>query len=278
MTKFLGIEYGRGCLHTAIPDGPAMAPQTIKNIFPNAEWIMLKPAQFDAEKCKRDRFGENLEIQEKIYANTPSEKHIMIGGDHSVNYGHFAAIRDRMPDKDLCLVYIDAHLDIHTPETALAQASGAPHGTNVRALMGMGDKRWIKLQKNFPALKPENVFYLGTRSFEPAEIEFVHENNIYMKTTDMLATESALDSAICEIRQKIGNRPVVVSVDFDVIDPKYFRDVLVPAGNGMSVDAVARILDAFRDAFSFEFVEYAPSGDVSSADIAKRLIEIVAND
>ena len=33
MTKFLGIEYGRGCLRTAIPDGPALAPTAIKNMF-----------------------------------------------------------------------------------------------------------------------------------------------------------------------------------------------------------------------------------------------------
>lgn len=278
MTKFLGIEYGRGCLRTAIPDGPALAPMAIKNMFPGSEWIMLSPMPFDAEKCARDRFGENLEIQKKIYANTPTEKHIMIGGDHSVNYGHFAAIRDSMPTHDLCLVYIDAHLDIHTPESAMAQASGAPHGTNVRALMGTGDERWMKLQKKFPALKPENVFYLGTRSFEPAEIEFVRENNVYMKTSDMISTDSELESAINEIRGKIGNRPFVVSLDFDVIDPKYFRDVLVPAGNGLTVDAAERMVRAFRDALSFEFVEYAPSGDKSSADIAKRLIEIVAND
>lgn len=277
MTKFLGIEYGRGCLRTAIPDGPALAPTAIKNMFPDHEWTMIKSAPFDAEKCANDRFGENLEIQEKIYANTPSEKHIMIGGDHSVNYGHFAKIHDNIPDKDLCLVYIDAHLDIHTPESAKSQASGAPHGTNVRALMGNGDERWLKLQKNFPALRPENVFYLGTRSFEPAEIEFVHENNIYMKTSDMLSTESELESAINEIREKIGNRPFVVSLDFDVIDPKYFRDVLVPAGNGITVDAAARIVHAFQDALSFEFVEYAPSGDRSSAEIAKQLIEIITN-
>ena len=275
MTKFLGIEYGRGCLRTAIPDGPALGPTAIKKLFPDHEWSMIKPAPFDAEKCARDRFGENLEIQEKIYANTPSEKHIMIGGDHSVNYGHFIAIRDQIPNEELCLVYIDAHLDIHTPESAKSQASGAPHGTNVRALLGDGDKRWLSLQKHTPALRPENLFYLGTRSYEPAEIEFVSNNNIYMKTADMLSTKSNLSSAINEIRKKIGNRPFVVSLDFDVIDPKYFNDVLVPADRGITINAAEQIIHAFHDAYSFEFVEYAPTGDQSSADIAKKLISIL---
>ncbi len=274
MKKFIGIEYGRGCLKTAIPDGPALAPAQVQKMFPNADWTMITPAPFDANKCANDRFGENLEIQEKIYTNTPSEKHILIGGDHSVNYGHFVAIRDQIPHTDVCLVYIDAHLDIHTPETARAQASGAPHGTNVRALMGMGDERWLKLQQNAPALRPENVFYLGTRSYEPAEIEFVQQNNIYMRTANQLQNKSDLETAVLEIREKIGNRPFVVSLDFDVIDPKYFRDVLVPADHGIDIATAEYLVHAFRDALSLEFVEYAPSGDITSAQIVKQLISL----
>ena len=102
----------------------------------------------------------------------------MIGGDHSVNYGHFCAISDHLDTDDLCLVYIDAHMDIHTPETSKAQASGAPHGTNVRALWGDGDARWMTIPRRRRVLKPENLFYIATRSFEPAEIEHVTENNI----------------------------------------------------------------------------------------------------
>lgn len=277
MTKFIGIEYGRGCLKTAIPDGPALAPAEIRKMFPDDNWTMITPAPFDAEKCAQDRFGENFEIQQKIYANTPTDSHIMVGGDHSVNYGHFTAIRDKMPQSDVCLVYIDAHLDIHTPESAQTQASGAPHGTNVRALMGMGDARWLTLQHKAPALRPENVFYLGTRSYEPAEIEFVQQNNIFMRTADQLHSESDLEAAVHEIREQIGNRPFVVSLDFDVIDPKYFCDVLVPAGFGITVDAAKYLVHAFRDAHSFEFVEYAPSGDSASAQIVHELIKLATN-
>lgn len=278
MTKFIGIEYGRGCLKTAIPDGPALAPAEIRKMFPDDNWTMITPAPFDAEKCAQDRFGENFEIQQKIYANTPTDSHIMVGGDHSVNYGHFTAIRDQMPQSDVCLIYIDAHLDIHTPESAQTQASGAPHGTNVRALMGMGDARWLTLQQNTPALRPENVFYLGTRSYEPAEIEFVRQNNIFMRTSDRLRNESDLEMAVQEIRKQIGNRPFVVSLDFDVIDPKYFRDVLVPAGHGITVDAAKYLVHDFRDAHSFEFVEYAPSGDSASAQIVHELVKLATNE
>ena len=278
MNNIMGIEYGRGCLRTAINGGPALAPAAIKEMFPNADWTTVVADAFDADECARDRFGENYKIQQKIYAATPYEQHIMIGGDHSVNYGHFAALADRTPNNDLCLVYIDAHLDIHTPQSAQAQASGAPHGTNVRALMGTGDERWLSLLKTKPALTPDRVFYLGTRSYEPAEIEFVRANNIYTRTPEQLKTDDDLRTAVAEIRHKIGNRPFVVSFDFDAIDPKYFGDVLVPAPDGITPDAAEYLIREFDDATSIEFVEYAPSGDAQSAQIVKRLVGLVVGE
>ena len=275
MIKFLGIEYGRGCLRTAINGGPALAPRAVQNMFPDADWTFITARPFDAAACASDRFGENFQIQQQIYFNTPSERHIMIGGDHSVNYGHFIALHDKKHDSDLCLIYIDAHLDIHTPETAVSQASGAPHGTNVRALLGDGDMRWLGLQKHHPALKPENVFYLGTRSYEPAEIEFAQSHNIFIRHADQLKSESDWIAAAAEIRNRIGNRPFVVSLDFDAIDPTMFHDVLVPAPNGLTPKAVKYFISEFRDAYSFEFVEYAPTGDIASQKIVHDIIELV---
>lgn len=277
MIKIMGIEYGRGCLKVAIDGGCALATGAVKKMFPDADWTVVTAEPFDADECARDRFGENFKIQQQIHTKTPTEKHIMLGGDHSVNYGHFAALADQMPNRDLCLIYIDAHYDIHSPQTAVAQASGAPHGTNVRALLGDGDSRWLTLQHKKPALKPENLFYLGTRSFEPAEAEFVRTHNIFNRSADQLKTPSDWAAAVAEIRERIGDKPFVVSVDFDSMDPSVFSEVLVPAPDGISFDAAKFLIDAFKDAYSFEFVEYAPSGDKKSAQIVQDLIGIVAN-
>jgi arginase len=273
MNKFLGIEYGRGCLRVAVDGGPALAVARVREMFPNADWTIVQAEPFDASECENDRFGENFKIQAEIYKNTPVDRHIMIGGDHSVNFGHFAALADRIPDRDLCLIYIDAHFDIHTPDSAAREASGAPHGTNVRALLGQGDARWLSLQSKRPALKPENVFFLGARSFEPAEAQFVLESGIYVRGSKHLRRPEDWDRAIAEIREQIGDRPYVVSFDFDSIDPRVFKDVLVPANGGISVEAAKRFINAFKDrAHSIEFVEYSPNGDAKSAEIVRELI------
>ncbi|MCL1785656.1 MAG: arginase family protein [Alphaproteobacteria bacterium] len=276
MNKFIGIEYGRGCLRVAIDGGCADAPARVREMFSGNDWTIVHSEPFDANECAADRFGENFKIQREIYNRAPAGRHILIGGDHSVNFGHFAAIADQMPDTDLCLVYIDSHLDIHSPESGRQQGSGSPHGSNVRALLGTGDERWLSLMKKRPALKPENLFYLGPRSYEPAEIEFIAENNIFMRTSDELKTPEQRTAAVREIKERIGDRPFVLSFDFDSIDPGLFKEVLVPAKNGIDVAAAEFFIDEFKGAISFEFVEYAPAGDDASAEIVKRLIGIVA--
>lgn len=274
MKTIIGIEYGRAATATITNAGPALGPGAIRKMFPTNPWVAVTPDEFNLAECQADRFGENYKIQQKIYASTPTDSHLMVGGDHSVNFGHFSAIADQFADQDICLVYIDAHLDMHTPESSRAEASGAPHGTNVRALLGDGDARWLGLQKRTPALKPENLFYLASRSFEPSEIRNVNDNGIYIKyATDLQDTEST-QRIIDEIRAKIGNRRFVVSFDYDAIDPKHFRDVLVPEPNGISMDVARQLVRAFADAYSFEFVEYAPTGDEQSANIVRELLTL----
>lgn len=274
ISLFLGVEYGRGATAQLVQGGPALAPRAVQEIFPKKLWTVLTPQVVDKRLWSRDRFADTMPIQRALYENTPIERHIMIGGDHSLNFGHFSAIADMYNDEDICLVYIDAHLDAHTPQSSLAEASGAPHGTNVRALTGDGDKRWLSLQKKIPALKPENIFYLGSRSYEPTELKFIRENNIYMKSPAQVAHN--INKIIDEVRKKIGKRKFVLSFDFDAIDPKYFSDVLVPEPNGITPANAEKLVTAFRDAIAIEFVEYAPNGDTQSAAIVKNLITIAA--
>lgn len=272
MIKFMGAAYSRGATAHIVNGGPALAPKKVQEMFPDAEWNIVVADEISDEECMRDRFGDAFNMHKKIYANTPSEKHIFIGGDHSVNFSHFAAIADQYADEDLCLVYFDAHLDIHTPESSMREATGSPHGTNVRHLLGEGDERWLSLQHKKPALKKENLFYFGSRSFEPSEIKYVKDNNIFYRTPAQLQTPQDWENAINEIRNRIGNKKFIVSFDFDGIDAKDFTDVWVPESNGLSLDFARYFIDRFNDALNFEFVEYAVSGDKHCADVVRELI------
>ena len=277
MTKFIGVEYSRGATAKIINAGPALAPRTVQKMFPDSDWTIITPDEKSDIDCMADRFGDAFEVNKKLYFSTLKERHILIGGDHSVNFGHFTAIADQYPNEDLCLVYFDAHLDIHTPESSRKEASGAPHGTNVRHLLGEGDPRWLSLGKKEKKLKPENLFYFGSRSFEPSEIKYVKENNIFYRTPSQLQTKQDFDNAFNEVRKAIGNKKFIVSFDFDGIDANDFKDVWVPEPNGISIENAKYFIQHFADADSFEFVEYAVSGDKADEKTAKELIQIIAD-
>ena len=104
MTNFIGVEYSRGATAKIVEGGPALGPAAVQEMFPGANWTMISSAPVDAAECMADRFGDAFEIHKKIYSATPDTRHILIGGDHSVNFGHFAALADQMPDEDLCLI------------------------------------------------------------------------------------------------------------------------------------------------------------------------------
>lgn len=275
MKSFIGVQYGRGATATLVTQGPALAPKKVKEMYPDANWHMVTVPELDEELWGKDRFGENFEVQKAIVKETPTNSHILIGGDHSVNFGHFSALANQLPNEDLCLIYIDAHLDIHTPESSKAEASGAPHGTNVRALLGNGDSRWLTLQQKKSTLKPENLFYIGSRSYEPSEISFVKGNNVYMREAKDIPDERAWQKVVTEIKNKIGDKKYIISFDFDAIDPEIFKDVLVPEKDGISLEAAEYFIKEFSpNAHGIEFVEYSPTGDKKSSDIVKHLIDI----
>ena len=273
----MGVEYSRGATAKIIDNAcPALAPRAVQKMFPNEDWLILTPETISDEECMADRFGDAYNVHKQIYPNTPHERHIFIGGDHSVDFSHFAAIADMYKDEDVCLVYFDAHLDIHSPESSKREASGAPHGTNVRHLLGEGDERWLSLPNKRPVLKPENLFYFGSRSFESSEIQYVKDHNIFYCTPSQLQTKSDWTAAFKEVRNRIGNKKFVVSLDFDGIDKKYFKDVWVPETNGLSLEFARAFVSEFSDAIGFEFVEWAVSGDKQSESVAKDLITIIA--
>ena len=211
---FVGANYGRGAGKSPINDGCEKAPEKIQTLFPNHNWTMLYPTwDFDIKKLIADRFSENFEMQKIIYncisnlSKKDIENHIFIGGDHSTNFAHFKAVKQFFPNEDIGLIYIDAHFDIHTPETSRKEASGSPHGTNVRHLLGFGDKRFLSLGNTQPPLKKENLFFIGARSFEPSELQFVKNENIFMTDQTKINKREYLEQTIKEIFTKL-NSPV----------------------------------------------------------------------
>ncbi len=277
--QFIGISYGRGGCKIPSNTGCELGPREIQKMYPNYDWTIIEPTwPFDFEKLQSDRFGENIKMQKIIYDACVNRdpNHIFIGGDHSVNFAHFKSIRDNLNNDDICLIYIDAHFDIHTPESSMAEASGSPHGTNVRQLLGFGDERYLSLGNSRAPLKSENLFFIGPRSYEPAELEFIKSQNIFTTDNSKINDQNYLNETIKHIREKIGDKKFVISFDFDAIDESEFDAVQVPEPNGLTLKNLEYLLNNLitENMISCELVEYAPlmSRDEKSKSTVQKII------
>ena len=88
---------------------------------------------------------------------------LLIGGDHSVaSSSVMAAVQKH---KDLHVIWIDAHPDIHTYKSTL---SGNKHGTPLSVCIGLEKMHWVSRMslKNLPV---ENLTYVGIRDIDDFE-------------------------------------------------------------------------------------------------------------
>src|SRR5690349_2824417 len=102
----------------------------------------------------------------------------VIGGDHSCAAGTWSGIA-RATDGPLGLVWVDAHMDAHTPGTS---HSGRLHGMPLAWLLGQDDDPLYGLTSR--VLDPAHVCLVGVRSFEPEEkvrLEGLGVRIIYME-------------------------------------------------------------------------------------------------
>jgi arginase family enzyme len=107
----------------------------------------------------------------------------------------------------VAVVWLDAHGDLHTPETS---PSGNAWGMPLRMLIDAGD------------VAPEDVILLGARNLDPPESEFIAEAGI---------------------RRELGPLPdkAYVALDLDVIRPGDL-DVFMPEPGGPTFDELERLL------------------------------------
>lgn len=84
-------------------------------------------------------------------AHSVHEGHVpvVIGGDHSCAIGTWSGVASALrPAGPLGLIWIDAHLDSHTPQSS---DSGAIHGMPLAALLGHGARELTQVRDTHPA-------------------------------------------------------------------------------------------------------------------------------
>lgn len=225
---------------------------------------------------------------------------IVLAGDHSTAGGTIAGIKKAFPDKNLGVIWIDAHADLHTPYTT---PSGNMHGMPLAASLNVDntDKKvneinersqqlWDELKNtggNAPKLKPHDLVFIGVRSTEEGEDHLIEKYNILNidvaqvkgRGTDAVALETLDYLDDCDL--------IYISFDVDSMDPSISRGTGTPVPNGISAEEAGSLINRLLSSpkvCCFEIVEVNPTLDdkcnkmaETAFSILERATEVIAN-
>lgn len=187
----------------------------------------------------------------------------VLGGDHSCAGGTWTGVARSLHGSgggSLGLIWIDAHMDAHTPGTS---HSGRLHGMPLAWLLGQDDDPLYGLSAG--VIDPRHVALVGVRSFEPEEKERLDRLGvrvIYMDEIRSRGIGAVLDEALAITNA--GTAAFGISVDLDVVTPEEAPGVGTPAPGGVSGEELARALRRVGgrpNLAAVELVEYCPRLD-----------------
>lgn len=201
--------------------------------------------------------------------NTIENKHfpVVIGGDHTVAIGTWSGmIRALNAHKKFGLIWIDAHMDSHTPQTTPSQAI---HGMPLAALMGYGELELTQIDKDGPFLDPQHVVLIGVRSFEEGEAALLKKLKVKIYFIEEVRDrglacilQEAIDK-VSEHTQGFG-----ISIDLDALDPSVVPGVGSPEPDGILPQNVYQALstiNTYNKLKGLEIAEYNPTRDINHA-------------
>ena len=200
---------------------------------------------------------------------TKADRIVTIGGDHTVALPLLRAMAAQ--HGPIALVHFDAHLD--TWDTYF----GAPytHGTPFRRAVEEG------------LLDLDVSAHMGIRGPLYSAQDLIDDQKLgfAIVSTDDIARRG-VDEAIDRVRARVGDRPVYVSIDIDVLDPAHAPGTGTPEPGGLTTRELQMILRGFTDLnlVGGDVVEVAPAYDhaelttIAAANVVYELLGLMALD
>lgn len=227
----LGCEKGPECLRQSPYNADLRVP---------LQWQETITFEQKNEDIVNDVVTFSMQLAQKTTQQTDQGSFFwVLGGDHACAIGTWVGVRESMAQRgELGLIWIDAHLDAHTPTST---PSGNIHGMPVAVLLGYGDQRLLALSADQPIIKPEHLVMIGIRSYEPEE--HVLLSALGVKIYDIDAVQQRGMSAILnESIDYLSNSTVGfgISLDLDALNAEEIPAVGTPVENGILLDDLKR--------------------------------------
>ncbi|WP_377268962.1 agmatinase [Peterkaempfera sp. SMS 1(5)a] len=192
---------------------------------------------------------------------------VTIGGDHTIALPLLrAAARRHGP---VALLHFDAHLD--TWDTYFG--AEYTHGTPFRRAVEEG------------ILDTEAVSHVGTRGPLYGKKDLEDDKRLgFGIVTSSDVMRRGVDEVVDALRQRIGDRPLYISIDIDVLDPAHAPGTGTPEAGGLTSRELLEILRGLAGTrlIGADVVEVAPAYDhaeitsVAASHVAYDLVSLLA--
>ncbi|GMT07563.1 hypothetical protein PENTCL1PPCAC_29737 [Pristionchus entomophagus] len=205
-----------------------------------------------------------------------NEELLVLGGDHSCAIGTWSGVAVAMrPVGDVGLIWVDAHMDAHTPESS---DTGNIHGMPVAHLLGQGDKRLNRILDRLPKILPANLCLVGIRSYEPPEKELLQRMGVkvfYMDEVNKRGIEDVMGEArerVCRSTAGFG-----MSIDIDGFEVSDAPAVGTPEDGGIDATAFLHALPTLdmRNLLATEIVEFLPRFDDDNRTSERLVVNLI---
>ncbi|ABY21971.1 agmatinase [Renibacterium salmoninarum ATCC 33209] len=198
-----------------------------------------------------------------------SAKLLTLGGDHTIALPLLRAASERA-GAPVALLHFDAHLD--TWDTYFG--AEYTHGTPFRRAVEEG------------ILDTEAISHVGTRGplYGKKDLEDDKRFGFGIVTSSDVFRQG-VDEVVHKLRDRIGNRPLYVSIDIDVLDPAHAPGTGTPEAGGITSRELLEILRGLRgmNLIGADVVEVAPAYDhaeitgVAASHVAYDLVSLLAD-
>ena len=258
-----------------------------ETIYNKNKNTFAKRINFVCEQCERLREGVKKELQKGFFP-------LILSGDHSSALGSLSGIQKANPDKEIGVIWLDAHADIHTPYST---PSGNIHGMPLAAALSIDnkefsknkvsdstEKNWLRMKNmgdKVPLIKPENLIYFGVRDTEKEEDQIIQSKEIKNFSVNDVRN-IGLKSCIDQTKdQFVSSDLIYISFDIDALDCDLFsRGTGTPVSKGFLTEEIISIIKEVKDTgklVALEICEINPLLDNKGNQMAESAFEIISS-
>ena len=221
--------------------------------------LALSPFDIEAAIAEIERGLEHL--------LATSQRVVALGGDHTIALPVLRVLHRMFGP--IAVVHFDAHLD--TWDTYFGAAY--THGTPFRRASEEG------------LLAKGHCIHLGIRGTLYDRLDLSDDSELgFLVRPARAMGEARLDEVLVDLHERVGDRPVYVSVDIDVLDPAFAPGTGTPEPGGLTSRELLGLLRGLEDlpVVGADVVEVAPAYDhaqitaLAAAHVAYELISVMA--